>query len=42
MAGGGVKGGYRHGSTDDYGFESVEDKVHIHDWHVSMQDATCD
>ncbi len=36
MAGGGVKGGLSYGSTDDYGFEAVENKVHIHDWHATM------
>jgi hypothetical protein len=36
MAGGGVKGGMRYGSTDDYGYQAVEDKMHIHDWHATM------
>jgi hypothetical protein len=36
MAGGGVKGGLAHGQTDDYGYEAVEGKVHIHDWHATM------
>ncbi|MFO0936309.1 MAG: DUF1501 domain-containing protein [Gemmataceae bacterium] len=36
MAGGGVKGGFRHGKTDDYGFEAVDGKMHIHDWHATM------
>jgi len=36
MAGGGVKGGLRHGSTDEYGFEAVSGKVHIHDWHATI------
>lgn len=36
MAGGGVKGGHSHGSTDDYGYEAVEGKVHIHDLHATM------
>jgi hypothetical protein len=35
-AGGGVKAGYRHGVTDDYGAEGVEGKVHIHDLHATM------
>jgi hypothetical protein len=34
--GGGVKGGLAHGTTDDHGFEAVEDKVHIHDWHATI------
>jgi hypothetical protein len=36
MAGGGVKGGFSHGATDDYGYEAVEAKVHIHDWHATI------
>lgn len=36
MAGGGVKGGMSYGSTDDYGSEAVENKVHIHDWHATV------
>jgi hypothetical protein len=36
LAGGGVKGGYRHGATDDYGYYAVEDKVHIHDLHATL------
>jgi hypothetical protein len=36
MAGGGVKGGYAHGATDDFGFQSVQDVVHVHDLHATM------
>ena len=36
LAGGGVKPGYHHGSTDDYGYYSVEKKVHLHDLHATM------
>lgn len=36
MAGGGVKGGFSYGSTDDYGSAAVEGKVHIHDWHATI------
>jgi hypothetical protein len=36
LAGGGVKGGFSHGATDDYGYEAVEGKVHIHDWHATI------
>jgi uncharacterized protein (DUF1501 family) len=36
MAGGGVQGGLSYGSTDDYGAEAVQDKVHIHDWHATI------
>ena len=36
MAGGGVKGGMSYGATDDYGYQAVEDKCHIHDWHATI------
>lgn len=36
MAGGGVKGGLRYGATDQYGYEAVENAVHIHDWHATI------
>jgi hypothetical protein len=36
LAGGGVKGGYVHGRTDDMGFAAVEDKVHVHDLHATI------
>jgi hypothetical protein len=36
MAGGGVKGGLSFGATDEYGYEAVENKVHIHDWHATI------
>lgn len=36
MAGGGVKGGYVHGATDEFGFKSVQDVVHVHDLHATI------
>jgi hypothetical protein len=36
MAGGGVQGGKIIGATDEIGFRSVEDKVHIHDLHATI------
>jgi uncharacterized protein (DUF1501 family) len=36
LAGGGIKGGYVHGATDDYGYEAVEGKVHTHDLHATV------
>ena len=36
MAGGGVKSGYAHGKTDDYGYNIVEGGVHVHDLHATM------
>lgn len=36
MAGGGISGGTTIGSTDDFGFNAVEDKVHVNDLHATM------
>jgi hypothetical protein len=36
FAGGGTKGGYVHGATDDYGYEAIDGKVHTHDWHATI------
>lgn len=36
MAGAGVKPGFSYGSTDDYGYEAVEGKMSIHDWHATV------
>jgi len=36
MAGGGVKGGYAYGATDDYGYYAQENKMHVHDLHATI------
>lgn len=36
LAGAGVKGGTAYGATDDFGFEAVEDKVSVQDWHATI------
>ncbi|MDE2665633.1 MAG: DUF1501 domain-containing protein [Acidobacteriota bacterium] len=36
MAGGGVKGGFAYGATDEFGYHAVEDRMHIHDFHATM------
>jgi hypothetical protein len=36
MAGGGVKRGYIHGETDDYGYNIVRDPVHVHDLNATV------
>src|SRR5277367_6486119 len=36
MAGGGVKPGYVHGSSDDYGFNVVDGGVHVHDLQATI------
>lgn len=36
FAGGGIKGGVSHGKTDELGYASVEDVVHVNDMHATM------
>jgi len=36
LAGGGVKGGYIHGSSDEFGFAAADKKMHVHDLHATM------
>lgn len=36
MAGGGVKGGYVHGETDDYCYNITKDPVHVHDLNATI------
>jgi hypothetical protein len=36
LAGGGVRPGFAHGRTDDFGHQAVEDKVHMHDLHATI------
>jgi uncharacterized protein (DUF1501 family) len=36
MAGGGVKPGYSHGTTDEYCYNVAEDGVHVHDFHATI------
>jgi hypothetical protein len=36
LAGGGVKGGIAYGSTDEFGYAAVENKVHVHDLHATI------
>jgi arylsulfatase A-like enzyme len=36
LAGGGIRGGTVHGSTDEFGFRAVEDVVHVHDLHATI------
>ncbi|MCI0534034.1 MAG: DUF1501 domain-containing protein [Verrucomicrobiales bacterium] len=36
LAGGGVKGGITFGATDEYGYKTVENKVHMHDLHATV------
>ena len=36
LAGGGIKGGMTYGATDDFGFQAVENKTHVHDLHATV------
>ncbi|WP_372718749.1 DUF1501 domain-containing protein [Novipirellula sp.] len=36
MAGGGVKAGSSYGATDEFGYNAVENKVHVRDFHATM------
>jgi hypothetical protein len=36
MAGGGVRPGFSYGVTDDYGYYTTRQKVHVHDLHATI------
>jgi len=36
LAGGGVKGGTIYGATDEFGFQAVENPLHVHDLHATI------
>ncbi len=36
LAGGGIRSGYTHGATDEFGYESVEQIVTMHDLHATL------
>ena len=36
MAGGGIKGGVHYGSSDEFGYKAVEDRVSVHDLHATI------
>ena len=36
LAGGGVRGGYVHGATDEFGYRAIENRVHVHDLHATV------
>ena len=36
MAGGGIRGGTSYGATDEFGYNAVENKVHVRDFHATM------
>jgi len=36
LAGGGIRSGMTYGATDDFGYNAVEDKVHVRDFHATL------
>lgn len=36
MAGGGVKSGFSYGASDEFGFNAVRDRVHVHDFQATI------
>lgn len=36
LAGGGVRGGLAYGETDEFGWDAVQDRVHVHDLHATI------
>lgn len=36
LAGGGIAGGTNHGQTDEFGYNAVENVVHVRDFHATM------
>ncbi len=36
MAGGGVRSGISYGATDEFGYNAVENRVHVRDFHATM------
>ncbi len=36
LAGGGIKGGVTYGETDEFGFNVVNERVHVHDLHATL------
>ena len=36
MAGGGVKGGFAYGETDELGYGIVNDPMHVHDFNATL------
>lgn len=36
LVGGGVKGGMAYGATDDFGYQSITNKVHVNDLHATI------
>jgi hypothetical protein len=39
MAGGGVRGGFHYGESDELGFKAAVNKVHVRDFHATLLSA---
>ena len=35
-AGGGIRGGMAYGATDEFGWDAIENRMHVHDLHATM------
>jgi hypothetical protein len=36
LAGGGVRGGMVYGATDEFGFQAIDNRMHVHDLHATI------
>ncbi|MFN0055059.1 MAG: DUF1501 domain-containing protein [Planctomycetales bacterium] len=36
LAGGGIRGGMAYGATDEFGWDAIENKMHVHDLHATI------
>ena len=36
MAGAGVRGGFRYGRTDEFGYHAIENRCTVHDLHATI------
>jgi len=36
MAGGGIRAGLAYGATDEFGWDAIENRVHVHDLHATI------
>lgn len=36
LAGGGVRAGMVYGATDEFGWNAIENRVHVHDLHATI------
>ena len=36
LAGGGIKPAHIHGATDEFGYQAIEQRMHVHDLHATI------